>query len=160
MPRIGRRPNEGVPAGVGEREDLFQSNQSVVADPFTVFRRMSASAWHAEKVIDSWVEIEKSLAPDEFLRIQNSVVTMLIELESSRRVTREWGRHLKSVGNPGARIWELKPQGYSQVRVFLGLGPDGFRVLRVAGWVKNNGATQRRLIDACAAEWRALNTPG
>lgn len=85
---------------------------------------------------------------------------MPIELESSRRVTREWGRHLKSVGNPGARIWELKPQWRSQIRALLGLGPDGFRVLRVSGWVKSNGSTQTRLIDACAAQWKALNPPG
>ena len=84
-------------------------------------------------------------------KVRESVAAIVRDLELGIRL-----QNLPRVVATSERgIWEIKPQGRTQCRVFLGVGGgQGFRILFGADHLKNRASDQTRAIRAASELWQ------
>jgi hypothetical protein len=117
---------------------LLRPSQAVRDD---VFWRHRTDDQSFERFVD-WFE-------DQEPKVQASVWWALRELDRGARL-----QHLpKVVSTTETGVWEIKPQGRTTSRVFIGVGRGGYRILFGASQVKAHPTEQNRLILRAARMW-------
>lgn len=119
--------------------------------------RFTPTDWHARIIRKQVAALEHGLKNRKaiFDREMQSIALVLTAIELSERAQdAQHGRHLKSLSQPG--LYEIKPQGRSQVRVVLGLGTGGYQLLRILPKAHNNDNDSRRQLNRLADEFASL----